>query len=116
RKPEEGPAPVLQFALHQQRPNKMRFEINAAGQRTVRIFDGAHGWNVRPGGPTGTNGKPYTQQEVTFAFRAQGIDGPLIDYKAKGSQVELEGMELIQGHKAYRLKVQLASGEMDHVW
>jgi hypothetical protein len=60
--------------------------------------------------------QPYTPQEVTYAFRAPGFDGPLIDYQAKGHAVALEGIDQIEGHKAYRLSVQLASGETDHVW
>jgi len=111
-----APVPIMTFVMDQKRPNKTRFEIDAMGQKTVRVFDGAHGWKVQPNRAGGPDTKPYTPQEVTFAFRAQLIDGPLIDYRAKGNVVALEGIDEVEGRKAFRLKVQLASGETDHVW
>jgi hypothetical protein len=33
------------------------------------------------------------------------IDGPLVDYKAKGNQIELEGKEKVAGSDAYKLKI-----------
>src|ERR1700722_6833097 len=33
--------PSMLFMLSQKRPNKMRFEINAMGDKSLRIFDGA---------------------------------------------------------------------------
>jgi hypothetical protein len=113
---EHAPVPIMAFVMDQKRPNKTRFEIDAMGQKTVRVFDGAHGWKVQPNRAGGPDTKPYTPQEVTFAFRAQLIDGPLIDYQAKGNVVALEGIDEVEGRKAFRLKVQLASGETDHVW
>jgi hypothetical protein len=113
---EHAPVPIMTFVMDQKRPNKTRFEIDAMGQKTVRVFDGARGWKVKPNRAGGPDTKPYTPQEVTFAFRAQLIDGPLIDYQAKGNVVALEGIDEVEGRKAFRLKVQLASGETDHVW
>jgi outer membrane lipoprotein-sorting protein len=109
--------PSMPFTMQQKRPNKSRFEINTPGEKTLRVFDGTRGWKVKPArnGRGGTP-EPYTPQEVTFAFRSQGIDGPLIDYQAKRNKVALEGTDEVEGHKAFRLKVELASGETDHVW
>ncbi len=111
-----APVPVMPFLLLQQRPNKDRFEINALGQRTVRIFDGAHGWKVLPDQQGRAEVKPYSADEVNFARGAQGIDGPLLGYQAKGSTVALEGLDEIEGRRAYRLAVRLASGETDRLW
>jgi hypothetical protein len=109
--------PIMPFTMQQKRPNKTRFEINTAGEKTLRVFDGTRGWKVKPArNGRGSGPEPYTPQEVTFAFRSQGIDGPLIDYQAKGNRVALEGIDEIEGQKAFRLKVELASGETDHVW
>src|ERR1700676_1178480 len=49
-----GQIPSMLFVMQQKRPNKTRLEINALGQKTVRIFDGVRGWKVKPnrdGGP-----------------------------------------------------------------
>jgi len=113
---DRAPIPNLPFVLQQMRPNKTRFEIDNMGHRTVRVFDGRSGWTVHPERRGAPDVKGYTPQETTFALRSPGLDGPLIDYQAKGGTVALEGLEQIEGHKAFRLKVQLASGETDHVW
>lgn len=39
-------------------------------------------------------------------------DGPLVDYKAKGSQIELAGKEDLNGKPHYRLKITSKSGEV----
>ena len=108
--------PKLRFVLEQKRPNKTRFELASLARKTLRVFDGAHGWNVRPDRDGTLEAQPYTPQELQFAREAEGIDGPLIDHQAKGIGVELAGAEPIEGRKAYRLHVRLASGEVHDRW
>jgi hypothetical protein len=108
--------PNMLFVMQQKRPNKTRFDVNALGQKTERIFDGARGWKMRPNSEGGADILPYSSEEVTFAQAAQVIDGPLIDYLAKGNTVTLEGRDVVHGRKAYRLAVRLATGENDRVW
>lgn len=110
-----APMPSMQFELEQKRPNKTRLLINALGDRSVRAFDGVHGWKLRPahGRP---EVEPYTPEELKFAKAGHGIDGPLIDYAAKGNSVTLQGVDEIGGRKAYRLNVQLAAGGNEDVW
>jgi hypothetical protein len=111
-----GEVPTMLFVLQQERPNKTRFDVNSLGQKTVRIFDGVRGWKAKPSHEGGPEIQPYSPEEVTFAQAAQVIDGPLIDYVAKGNKVTLEGLDEVRGRKAYRLGVRLAAGESDHVW
>jgi hypothetical protein len=48
---------------------------------------------------------------------AQGeLDGLLIDYAAKGTQVESAGTEKVEGRETYKLKITLRSGDVKHVW
>lgn len=107
--------PGMLFMLAQKRPNKTRFEINAMGDKTVRVFDGTQGWRLHPahGGP---EVQPYSIDEVRFAQGAPGLDGPLIDSAAKGSSVTLEGVDEVEKHRAYHLRVQTGAGETQHVW
>jgi hypothetical protein len=111
-----GEVPSMLFVMQQKRPNKTRFDINALGQKTVRVFNGVRGWKVKPNREGGPEITPYSAEEVAFAQAGQAIDGPLIDYVAKGNTVTLEGRDEIRGRKAYRLGVRLAGGESDHVW
>ena len=38
------------------------------------------------------------------------IEGPLVDWKAKGHQLELAGKEPVAGHEAWKIKLTLKSG------
>jgi hypothetical protein len=108
--------PRLTFALEQKRPNKTRFELSTMSQKTMRIFDGTHGWNVHPHRDGALDAQPYSAMEIQFAKQAQGIDGPLIDCQGKGISVELAGVEKIEGRKAYRLTARLPAGDRQDVW
>jgi hypothetical protein len=107
--------PGMQFKLEQKRPNKTRLELDAAGQRSFRVFDGMRGFRARTvrGRP---EVQPYTPQELMFARAGHGIDGPLIDHAAKGNSVTLEGVDEFGGRKAYHLRVGLAKGGSEDVW
>src|SRR6516165_10503167 len=112
-----APVPNMRFTLEQQRPNKTRFEADARGQRTVRVFDGTQGWKLRAAQHGGRpDAQPFAAEELKFARAGQGIDGPLIDSAAKGNLVTLEGLDEIEGHTAYRLEVRLFAGERDRLW
>jgi hypothetical protein len=110
-----APVPSLQFKLEQKRPNRTRLQINALTDKSMRIFDGVHGWKLRPARGRSA-AQPFTPQEVKFAQSGPGLDGPLVDYAAKGHTVELAGVDDIEGRKAYHLTVHLAKGGTDEVW
>jgi hypothetical protein len=111
-----GPAAQLPFVLQQKRPNKTRFEVNAMGQRTLRVFDGKRGWKARPAQDGRPDVQPFTPQELRFAQDAIVIDGPLMDLEGKRQAVELDGVDQVEGRRAYRLIVRTASGQRHNVW
>ncbi len=110
-----APLPSMAFELDQKRPNKERLQIDALGDKSMRVFDGLRGWKLR-----GVRGRPqvlpFTPQEVKFAQAGPGIDGPLIDCAAKGNSVTLEGVDEIGKRDVYHLKVRLAKGGDEDVW
>jgi hypothetical protein len=108
--------PSVPFVMEQKRPNKTHFEMHATKETTERLFDGAHGWKVHPDHGNRPAVEPYSIQELRYAQTAPGLDGPLIDYAAKGYSIAVEGVDDIEGHSTYRLSVKLATGEIDHVW
>jgi hypothetical protein len=113
---DSAPMPAMAFTLEQKRPNKTRFEITGSGSRTMRIYDGAHGYRVRARREGGPDIRPYSPEELKFAHDSPAIDGPLIDYQAKGSTVTLVGREKLENDNTYHLTVQFASGERQDVW
>ena len=48
--------------------------------------------------------------ESTAAREQADIDGPLVDWKKKGSRIELIGREAVEDREAYKLKITLKSG------
>lgn len=110
-----SPAPVVQFVLAQERPNKTRFEVNAMGDRSLRIFNGTQGWKLRAarGQP---DLRPYSPEEARFEADGPGIDGVLLDYAARGRSVEVAGVDEVGNSRAYHLIVRTGSGEAQQVW
>ncbi len=110
------PGVKLPFMLEQQRPQKTRFELMAEGQKSVRVFSDSDGWKMR----ASSGGKPelqaYSADELKFAQGAQVIDGPLMDFAARGSSMALIGRDELDGHKAYVLEAKTPEGEAHRVW
>jgi outer membrane lipoprotein-sorting protein len=105
----------LPFVLDKKRPQKTRVELVFAKETAVQVYDGAKGWKLRP--YLGRrNVEPYSPDELKSASLDFELDGPLVDYAAKGSKVELEGVEKVENKDAYRLKLTLKSGQMQRVW
>jgi hypothetical protein len=105
-----APAPSLPFVFEFKRPNKTRFELKAPSQTAVRTYDGAQGWKLHLGRAGPPSLQPYTEAELSIARDAQGLDGPLVDYQAKGLAIALDGIEEVEGHRAYRLAITQTPG------
>ena len=61
------------------------------------------------------NRNPTRREELSFAATGNPAE-PLTDYQAHGITVALDGIDEVEGHKAYRLNVTLPSGASHHVW
>lgn len=105
----------LPFTLDLGRPNRMRMEIEFNGKTAVQVFDGEHGWKYRPF-LNRKDVEPFSKDEARAETGRWDLDGPLIDYAAKGTKVELEGSDTVDGQPAYRLKVTAKGAPAKHVW
>ena len=105
----------LPFVMDLERPRKLRLEIQFAGKTAVQVYDGANGWKLRPY-LNRLDVEPYTADELKLASTQSELDGPLVDLAAKGNTVELAGMEKVEDHDTYNLKVTLKDGSTTHVW
>jgi len=122
RKTEQSPLPsrrveevYLPFLMELARPHKMRFELQFAGQTALQVYDGVNGWKLRPY-LNRLEVETYTADEMKVASIQSELDGPLVDYAAKGTRVESDGIEKVEGRDTYKLKLTLKSGEVTHVW
>ena len=121
-KPQEADLPQrraeevqLPFVMELKRPSKVRFELQFKGQTAVQVFDGSQGWKVRPF-LNRNDVEPFSPEEMKTASAQGELDGPLIDYAAKGTQIESDGTEKVEGRDTYKLKLTLRSGDVTHVW
>jgi hypothetical protein len=105
----------LPFLLELQRPRKMRMELQFKGQTAVQVYDGSNGWKFRPY-LNRHEFEPFSQEELKIASNQEDLDGPLVDYAAKGTRVELDGTDTVEGRDTYRLKLIEKSGHTFHVW
>ena len=105
----------LPFVMELERPRKMRMELQFNGQTAIQVYDGANGWKLRPY----LNRRvvePYTPDEMKMASMQADLDGPLVDYAAKGTKIELAGMEKVEDRDTYKLKLTMKNGEAIHAW
>lgn len=97
------------------RPNLTRFEMDVNGMTLVQAFDGKSAWSLNPF-VTGAapRAAPPAQSEELRAHT--DMDGLLVDYKAKGRTVALDGTEDVAGSPAWKLKVTAKDGGTDYVY
>jgi len=105
----------LPFVMELARPRKMRLELQFNGQTAIQVFDGANGWKVRPF-LNRREVEPYTAEEMKMASAQSDLDGPLVDYAAKATTIDLDGIEKVDGRDNYKLKLTLKGGQETRVW
>ncbi len=105
----------LPFRLEMKRPRKSRFEVDFAGKTAVQVYDGQHGWKLRPY-LNRDDVEAFTADEAKSEASKADLEGPLVDYAAKGTQIALEGIEPVDGHNAYKVKLTLKNGNAQHIW
>ncbi|MBS0579494.1 MAG: outer membrane lipoprotein-sorting protein [Proteobacteria bacterium] len=105
----------LPFTLNMKRGHKSRLELQFNGQTAVQVYDGSQGWKLRPF-LNRHEVEPYTAEEARLAAEQPDLDGLLAGYAARGTRIEVEGMEAVDGKSAYRLKLTGKDGRVVHDW
>jgi hypothetical protein len=114
-KPQEEKIIQLPFKLDLARPNKQRLEIPFRGDTALQVYDGATGWKLRP--YLGRREvESYSKDELAVAADDQELDGPLVNYAAKGTHISLAGTEVVDGRPAYRLTLKYKDGSVRGLW
>jgi hypothetical protein len=105
----------LPFLMEMQRGRKVRFELQFNGQTAFQVYDGVNGWKVRPF-LNRRDVEPFSSDELKIASLQSDIDGPLVDYVAKGTRVELSGIEKVDDRDNYKLQLTFKDGRSVHLW
>lgn len=110
-----GQGMQVPYTMELKRGRKVRVEILFAGKTAVQVYDGTNGWKLRPFLGR-SDVEPYTAEERQKAAMDSDIDGLLIGYAAKGTKAQIENVEKVEGHDAYKVKLTLKGGQERRVW
>jgi outer membrane lipoprotein-sorting protein len=100
------------FVVELKRPLKMHVEITIDEQKVIRVYDGkSSGWMINPFAGT-KDIQPLSSEDLKNISEESDFDGPLMDYKAKGNQIELAGKENLDDKPVYRLKLTNKNGDV----
>jgi len=88
-----------------------RSEASVQGLTAITAYDGKVGWQVQPFRGRKDPEMLPAHELKSLALRAD-LDGPLVDYKAKGHKVKYLGTEDVDGTDAHKLKIWLKNGDV----
>jgi outer membrane lipoprotein-sorting protein len=110
-----GPGMEAPGVLIQKRPDLARLDFTVQGLTAVQAYDGRTAWQIMP-----FMGKKdpeaMSADETKELEEMADLDGPLVDYKSKGHQVELLGKEKVEGTDAYKIKATLKNGDVQTIY
>jgi len=94
-----------------------RSDVSVMGQEIISAVDGETGWMQRPSMMGGT-GEPEDMPGAMIkeTLRQTNLGGSLLNYKEKGSTLELVGKEKMDGADVYHLKLTEKNGEVTNLF
>ncbi len=105
----------MPFGIEMERPGKVRVEFTLQGKTAIQAYDGQTGWMVMPFMGSDEPEK-MTADDLKDIEEQADLDGPLVDYKAKGHTVEFMGKEDMEGTEVYKLKLTLKNGNIRYIY
>jgi hypothetical protein len=109
-----GPGVEAPITIEMKRPKNARMEFTIQGATGVQAYDGRQAWGISPMGSR--QPEPLPPEMARGLDNQADIEGPLVDYKAKGHQVELVGKEKLAGGDAWKLKLTLKGGDVQYIY
>jgi hypothetical protein len=97
------------------RPGEVRTEITLQGMTAIQAYDGKEGWRISPFQGR-KDPEKMSADDCKSLIEDAEMDGPLVDWKAKGSSVEYLGTEDVDGTLAHKLKVVRKNGDTSFVY
>jgi hypothetical protein len=100
------------FFVEFKRPLKMHMQLTVQNLTMVRVYDGkSAGWANNPFGGK-MNPEAMTDEDLANISEESDFDGPLVDYKRKGSQIVLMGKDKVEDKDVWRLRLTTKSGDV----
>jgi hypothetical protein len=105
----------LGYLQTKKQPDEVRSEASLQGMTQIQAYDGKEGWRVSPFFGR-KDPERMSADDVKALVEDTEIDGPLVDWKEKGSMVEYLGTEDVDGTAAHKLKVVRKNGDVSFVY
>jgi hypothetical protein len=105
----------LAFMQVKKRPDDVRTEASLQGMTQIEAYDGKEGWKVSPFFGR-RDPERMSADDVKALVEDAEIDGPLVDWQAKGNTLEYLGTEDVDGTPAHKLKVTRKNGDVSFVY
>ena len=105
----------LAFMQVKKRPENVRTEASLQGMTQIEAYDGKDGWRISPFFGR-KDPERMSADDVKALVEDAEIDGPLVDWQAKGNTVEYVGTEDVDGTLAHKLKVTRKNGDVSFVY
>ena len=105
----------LAYAETKKRPDEVRTEATLQGMTAVEAYDGKEGWRISPFQGR-KDPEKMSADDVKPLMEDAEIDGPLVNWKEKGSTLEYVGREDVDGTSAYKVKVVRKNGDVNFVY
>jgi hypothetical protein len=93
----------------------VRTEATLQGMTAVQAFDGKEGWKISPFRGR-KDPERMSADDLKELMEDAEMDGPLVDWKEKGSTIEYLGTEDVDGTQAYKIKVVRQNGDLNFVY
>src|SRR5262249_24628011 len=90
---------------------QVRSELTVQGLTQINAYDGHEGWHIQPFQGRREPEKASEDDARSLAQEAE-LDGPLIDWRAKGHRIEYLGTEDTDGTPAIKLRVTRKDGDL----
>lgn len=81
-----------------------RIDVEVMGQSVVNSYKDGKGWKINPFGGAETATDVEGAELADYKSQAS-LSNALMDYKARGHQVELQGQEGTDGNQAFKIKL-----------
>jgi photosystem II stability/assembly factor-like uncharacterized protein len=95
------------------RPGSVRLEFTIQGLTGVDAYNGTEAWSTEPFGGRRDPFRKSSDEAKALAHEAD-LDGPLVDWRAKGNRVDYLGTEDIDGTRAHKLRVIRKDGDVEY--
>lgn len=97
------------------REGKVRSEGSLQGMTLVQAYDGEVAWQIQPFQGRKDPDRMSADDAMDLLDTAD-IDGPLVDYKAKGHKLEYLGTQDVDGTQAHKLKLSEKDGDIKTIY